>query len=131
MQPSEMIYLSSWKAIWKVAGIVLKKKKKCRAPEWRSWLNERLLIWAQVMISRFMRSNPTSGSVLTVRTLLGILSFPFPLSAPPLLARKLARSLSLSLSLSLKINKLKRKKKTTTKYVPRTHCAPGTVRRKS
>ena len=45
---------------------------------------------AQVMISRFMGSSPTSGSVLTVRSLLGILS--------------------LSLSLSLKINKLKKKK---------------------
>ena len=46
-------------------------------------------ISAQVMISWFMCLSPTSGSVLTVRSLLGILSL----------------SLSLSLSISLSQNK--------------------------
>ena len=54
-----------------------------------------LLILDQVMISQFMGSNPESGSVLTVMSLLGILTL--PLSLPPLLA--------LSLSLSLSIHK--------------------------
>ena len=50
---------------------------------------------AQVMISRFMSSNPASGSALPVQHLLGILSLcPSPTC-----------SLSLSLSLSLKTNK--------------------------
>ena len=48
---------------------------------------------AQVMISWFVGSNPTSGSVLTVQSLLGILSLPVCVS--PLLV------------LSLKINKLR------------------------
>ena len=39
-----------------------------------------LLVSAQVMISQFMRSSPTSSSVLTVQNLLGILSLsPLPL----------------------------------------------------
>ena len=38
----------------------------------------RLLISAQVTISWFVSSNPVSGSVLTVWSLLGILSLPSP-----------------------------------------------------
>ena len=67
------------------------------APGWLSKLNVELLISAQVMISQFMSLSPTSGSVLTVWGLLGILSFSFSLSlslSPPL-------SLSVSLSVSL------------------------------
>ena len=37
------------------------------------------LTLAQVMISCFMSSSPTSGSVLTVQSLLGILSLPLSL----------------------------------------------------
>ena len=43
----------------------------------------KLLVSAQVTISRLVGSSPTSGSVLTVQSLLGILSL--PLSAPSLL----------------------------------------------
>ena len=39
-----------------------------------------LLISAQVMISQFVGSSPASGSGLTVRSLLGILSFSLRLS---------------------------------------------------
>ena len=46
-----------------------------------SQLSIQLLISAQVMISRFTSSSPASGSVLTARSLLGIL--PLPLFAPP------------------------------------------------
>ena len=49
---------------------------------------------AQVMISRFVGSNPASGSALTVQSLLGILSLPL--------------SLCLMLSFSLKISKLEK-----------------------
>ena len=58
--------------------------------------------WAQVMISGFVGSSPTSGSVLTAQSLeLALDSVsPLSLSAPPLL--------TLSLSLS-KMNKLKKK----------------------
>ena len=52
---------------------------------------------AQVMISRFVGLSPTSGSVLTVQSLLGILSL--SISPCPTSAR----------SLSLKINKLFKK----------------------
>ena len=52
-------------------------------------LSFRLLVSAQVTISRFVRLSPTSGSVLTVRSLLGILSL--PLSAPPLLSLSLSK----------------------------------------
>ena len=44
-----------------------------------------LLISAQVMVSRFVRSSPASGSMLTAWSLLGILSV--PLSLCPSLAR--------------------------------------------
>ena len=43
-------------------------------PGWLSQLSLRLLIFTQVMISWFVRSNPMSGSVLTAKNLLGILS---------------------------------------------------------
>ena len=43
-------------------------------PGWLSRLSGQLLISAPVMISQFVRSSPTSGSVLTVWSLLGILS---------------------------------------------------------
>ena len=52
------------------------------APGWLSQLSVRLLILAQVMISQFLSSSPTLGSMLTVQSLLGILSR--LLSAPPL-----------------------------------------------
>ena len=42
-----------------------------------------LLIWAQVMISQFVRLSPVSGSVLMAWSLLGIVSP--SLFAPPLL----------------------------------------------
>ena len=71
------------------------------APAWLSWSSIWLLISAQVMIWWFVRSSPTSGSVLTVQSLLGIL--PLPLSAPLLLVCTRAHTHSLS----LKINKLK------------------------
>ena len=51
--------------------------------------------------------SPTSGSALTGRSLLGILSLPLPPSAPPLLSHTHTHSLS------LKINKLKKLKKLT------------------
>ena len=55
---------------------------------------------AQVMISRFLSSSPTSGSVLTARSLEPASdSVSSSLSAPPLL------SLCLSLSLKININK--------------------------
>ena len=47
---------------------------KPEAPGGLSRLNIHLLISAQVTISRFLTSNPASGSVLTARSLLGILS---------------------------------------------------------
>ena len=57
------------------------------ASGWLSRLGVQLLILAQVLISQFMGSSPawspTSGSVLTVWSLLGI--FSLPLSASPLL----------------------------------------------
>ena len=65
------------------------------APGWLSRVSVRLLILAQVMISQFMSSSPTSGSALTVQTLLWILSLSPSLSVPP----------PLTCVLSLKINK--------------------------
>ena len=62
---------------------------------WGAWVAQsvKCLTIAQVMISRFVSSNPASGSMLTAQSLLGILSP--TLSAPPLL----------TLSLSFKTNK--------------------------
>ena len=60
---------------------------------WLSQLNIWLLTLAQVMISWFMSSSPTSGSSLTAQSLLGILSL--PLSVPlPLLVLTLSLFLS-------------------------------------
>ena len=59
---------------------------------WLSQLSVRLLILAQVMISRFVSSSHVLGLVLTVQSLLGILSL------------LLSRCLPLSLPLPPKIN---------------------------
>ena len=64
---------------------------------WVAQQVERLTISAQVTIPWFMGSSSAAGSVLTVLSLLGILSFPLFLPLPNLCV--------LSLSLSLKINK--------------------------
>ena len=83
-----------------------KREPRVGAPAELSWLSIRLLILAQVMISWFVGSSPKSGSVLTARSLLEILSLslcPYPVSTV---------SLSLSLSVSLNIN-LKKKKRFT------------------
>ena len=69
-----------------------------RAPGWLSQSGVQPLISAQVMISQFLRSSPTSGSALPAQSLLGILSL--LLSLCPSLAHP--HSLSLSLSLSQK-----------------------------
>ena len=52
-------------------------------PGWLSMLSTQLLISAQVMISRLLGSNPTSGSVLTAQSLLGILFLSLSLSPLP------------------------------------------------
>ena len=58
---------------------------------------------AQVMISQFVGSSPTSGSLLTAQSLEPLSDSVSPsLSAPPLLTVFLALPLSPSLSLSLK-----------------------------
>ena len=57
-------------------------------------VKRRLLVSAQVMISWFMGLRPMSGSSLTVRGLLGVLSL--HLSAPPPFMHMHALSLSLS-----------------------------------
>ena len=67
-------------------------------PGWLSLLSPQLLILAQVMILQFMGSGPTSGSVLTVWSLFGILSLPLSLCPSP--THVLSFPLSLSLSLS-------------------------------
>ena len=66
---------------------------------WGTWVAQSVKCWisAQVMISQFMSSSPTSGSVLTVWSLPGILLLPLSLPLP--------HSCSCCLSLSLKINK--------------------------
>ena len=78
---------------------ILKNNNNNGASGWLSGLSVQPLVLAQIMISWFMRSSPASGSELTVRLLLGILSP--SLSALPLHV----------LYLSLKINKNKLKKK--------------------
>ena len=60
---------------------------------WLSQSSIRLLVSANVMISQFMGPSLASGSALTARNLLGILSLSLPLS------------LTLLHSPSLKINK--------------------------
>ena len=76
--------------------------RKVQAPEWLSWLSVWFLVSAQVMISQFMKWSPASGSVLTVRSLLGILSLPLSLPLPCLCAH----ALSLKINKHLKINNL-------------------------
>ena len=75
--------------------LVYLKKKKKGTPGAPGWLNDWLLISAQVMISEFESSNPASGSVLTVWSVLGIL--PLPLSLPLPYSHVCARMHSLSL----------------------------------
>ena len=58
------------------------KSNNHRAPGWISRLSNQLLISVQVMISGFVGSSPTSGSLLTV--CLGF-SLSLSLSAPPVL----------------------------------------------
>ena len=73
------------------------KSAQSAAPGWLSRLRVRLLISAQVMISRLMRLRPVLGSVLLAPawdSLSPSLSLPLP-----------------ALALSLKINNLKIKKK--------------------
>ena len=53
-----------------------------RAPGWLSWLSVQLLVSAHVMTSQFVTLSPMSGSVPTVRSLLGLLSLFLSLSAP-------------------------------------------------
>ena len=63
----------------------LKKKERVvnpGAPGWLSQLSIELLVLAQVMISWFMRSSPTLGSVLTLQSLLGIPSLSLSLLLP-------------------------------------------------
>ena len=67
-------------------------------PGWLSWLDIRLLISAQVMISQFLGLSPTLGSALAVWSLLGILPLSLlslSVSALPLLVH--VRSLPLKL----------------------------------
>ena len=72
-------------------------KCKLGAHGWLSWLTFiSLLDSAQVMISWFMSLSPSSGSVLTVWSLLQTLSLPLSLSLP----------CPSPLSLSFKISKL-------------------------
>ena len=52
-------------------------------PGWLSWLSTRLLISAEVIISRFVRSSPERGSVLTAWSLPGILSHSLSLCSSP------------------------------------------------
>ena len=67
------------------------------APGWLSRLSIRLSISAQIMISWFMGSSPTLGSVLSLEPAWASSSFPVSLCSSP------------ASSLSLK-NKLKKKK---------------------
>ena len=53
------------------------------APGWLSRLSIQLLVWAQVMISRFVSSSPTLSSALTSQSLLGILSLSLSLYPSP------------------------------------------------
>ena len=69
-----------------------------------SVLSDQLLISAQVMISRLVRSNPVLGSTLIAWSLLGILPLSLSLSLNLSLSLCLFLCLSPSLSLSQKIN---------------------------
>ena len=77
----------SYILIWVVVTLIYSYEKMYYIVHLRgSWVAQsvRHLTSAQVMISRFVSSSPVSGSKLTVRSLLGILSP--SLSAPTLLA---------------------------------------------
>ena len=74
----------------------IKKSVTLGTPRWLSPLSVCLLISAEAMISWFVGSSPASGSALTVRNLLGILSPSLSLPLP---------CCSLSLCLSLSQNK--------------------------
>ena len=74
----------------------IKKVLSKGVPRWLSQSSVRLLVSAQVTISRVVSLSPTSGSALTVQYLLGILSLPPSLCPSPAHARSLALSLSLS-----------------------------------
>ena len=78
---------------------VCSQKSEKGMPGWFSRLSSWLLISAQVIISQVVRSSPTSGSELTVWSLLGILSLPLSLPLPH------------SRVLSLKINFFKKSEK--------------------
>ena len=85
-----------------VPGFLFYLKILCLGPPgWLSQLSCRLLIPAQVMISRFVGSSNKVGSALTALSLFGIVSLSF--SAPPPLARARVRSLSLSLKINKKL----------------------------
>ena len=57
-------------------------------PAWLSWVNARLLVLAQVMISQSVGLSSVSGSVLSLLGMLS-LSLSLSLSAPPLLTLSL------------------------------------------
>ena len=71
-----------------VSFIIINNTLIIESPGWLSQLSVgRLLISAQVMISRFVASSPVSGSMLTAWSLLGILSFPFSVPPPLVLSK--------------------------------------------
>ena len=84
-----MIKTSWFKIPLEVRGL---RNQQLGAPEWLSGLSIRLLVSAQVVISQVRSSCPTSGSVLTAWSLLGILDLPLSLPLP----HSLACTLSLS-----------------------------------
>ena len=59
------------------------KAGKEEVPGWLSQLSVGLLVSARVMVSWFVSSSPTLGSMLTVWSLLGTLSFPLSLCSSP------------------------------------------------
>ena len=79
---------------------IVSEKKNPWGTWMAQWVKCQLLILAQVMILPFVRLSPMWGSVLTVGSLLGILSFSAPPSHTHTHTRTHTHSLSLSLSLS-------------------------------
>ena len=83
-------------AIWQLlilsffSSLTCTKECKLRAPGWLSGLSVPLLISVQVMNSWFMSSSTASGSILTARSQLGILSP--SLCSPPLLVHSLSQN---------------------------------------
>ena len=94
---SPWIFLSSKSPTWEFPasycfGFCNNEDIIAGAPGWLSWFKH--LTSTQVMISRFVSSSPTSGSVLTVQTLEPASDSVSPsLSAPPLLMLCLCLSL--------------------------------------